>query len=138
MSPRVWIAGVAAAQGSKKHVGGGRMVESSKAVGPWRERVASELATMLGEGHEPTRAGVVVNCRFVFVRPKSHLRVNGEPRESAPRVPATRPDLDKLIRAVLDAMTGVAFVDDAQVVALNVGKEYGNAAGVELRWDVIA
>ncbi len=138
MSPRVWVAGVPAPQGSKRHVGGGIMVESSKAVGPWRERVARELARMLGEGYAPTRAGVVVNARFIFTRPKSHLRKSGEPRPSAPRTPATRPDLDKLVRAVLDALTGVAFVDDGQVVAINADKEYGNAAGVELRWDVIA
>ncbi len=138
MSPRVWVAGVPAPQGSKRHVGRGIMVESSKGVGPWRERVAGELAGVLGEGYEPTRAGVVVNARFVFTRPKSHLRKSGEPRPSAPRTPATRPDLDKLVRAVLDALTGVAFVDDGQVVAINAGKEYGNAAGLELRWDVIA
>ncbi len=136
MSPRVWVAGKPAPQGSKRHVGGGRMVESSKAVGPWRERVGAELARL--ELGEPSRAAIVVNARFCFTRPKSHLRVNGSPRGSAPRVPATRPDLDKLVRAVLDAMSGVVFVDDAQVVALNVGKEYGNADGLELTWNVIA
>jgi crossover junction endodeoxyribonuclease RusA len=135
---RLWIAGVPAPQGSKRHVGRGIMRESSKAVGPWRERIAGELAQLLGEGHEPTRAAVVVNARFVFLRPKSHLRTNGEPRPSAPRVPATRPDLDKLMRAVLDAMAGVAFADDGQVVAINAGKEYGNAAGLDLSWSVIA
>lgn len=135
MSPRLWVAGKAAPQGSKRHVGGGKMVESSKAVGPWRERVSAELAQL--ELGEPTRAGVVVNMRFVFTRPKSHLRVNGEPRDSAPRVPASRPDLDKLVRAVLDSMTALVFVDDGQVVGLNVAKEYGNADGLDLTWSVI-
>ncbi|MGH7347333.1 MAG: RusA family crossover junction endodeoxyribonuclease [Candidatus Rokuibacteriota bacterium] len=49
-----------------------------------------------------------------------------------------KPDLDKLVRAVLDACTALAFVDDGQVVALNAGKEYGNAAGLDLSWSVIA
>ncbi|MGH7348018.1 MAG: hypothetical protein ACREK4_24145, partial [Candidatus Rokuibacteriota bacterium] len=73
MSPRVWVAGVAAPQGSKRHVGGGIMRESSKAVGPWRERVAGELARTLGPDNEPTRAAVVVNLRFVFTRPGGHF-----------------------------------------------------------------
>jgi len=137
MSPRVFVPGVPAPQGSKRHVGRGIMVESSKAVGPWRERVALAVAETL-DGLEPSRAAIVLNARFIFTRPKSHLRKSGEPRPSAPRVPATRPDLDKLVRSVLDALSGVAFVDDGQVVAINAGKEYGNAAGVELRWDVIA
>jgi crossover junction endodeoxyribonuclease RusA len=135
---KVWIPGVPAAQGSKRHVGGGKMIESSKAVGPWRERVAAEVTRKLPDEHEPTRAGVVLSLRFVFVRPKSHLRANGEPRPSAPRTPASRPDLDKLLRAVLDACTGLVYVDDGQVVGVNAGKEYGNAGGLELRWDVIA
>lgn len=141
MSPRVWVPGVPAAQGSKRHVGGGRMIESSKAVGPWRERVGSELFRVLGEDHEPTRAAVAVHLRFVTLRPKGHYGTgkNAETiKPSAPRLPIGRPDLDKLTRAILDAMTGVAFADDAQVAALNCGKEYGNTSGVEIRWDVIA
>ena len=38
-SNRVFIPGVPAPQGSKRHVGGGRLVESSKKVKPWRRAV---------------------------------------------------------------------------------------------------
>ena len=41
--------------------------------------------------------------------------------------PCVRPDLDKLARALLDALIGVAFVDDQQVVSLTVRKVYGAA-----------
>jgi Holliday junction resolvase RusA-like endonuclease len=64
--------------------------------------------------------------------------VNGSPRASAPRLPATRPDIDKLLRAVLDALTGLVFVDDGQVVTVNMAKEYANVTGVELTWHTIA
>jgi crossover junction endodeoxyribonuclease RusA len=36
-----------------------------------------------------------------------------------PRHAGDAPDLDKLCRAVLDALTGVAWLDDKQVVALD-------------------
>lgn len=36
----------------------------------------------------------------------------------------TKPDVDKLARAVLDALTGVAFSDDAQVTKLACTKRY--------------
>ena len=55
----------------------------------------------------------------------------------------TKPDLDKLARAVLDALTGVAFQDDAQVTRLACTKRYalqGEQPGVlvTLRADEVA
>ena len=35
-----------------------------------------------------------------------------------PRRQGDAPDLDKLVRAVLDALTGIAYLDDKQVVAI--------------------
>jgi len=37
-----FVAGAAAPQGSKRHVGGGRVIESSKAFAPWRTQGAGE------------------------------------------------------------------------------------------------
>jgi len=42
-------------------------------------------------------------------------------------VPATRPDIDKLSRAVLDALTGIVFSDDAQVADLQAHKFFADA-----------
>jgi Holliday junction resolvase RusA-like endonuclease len=36
--------------------------------------------------------------------------------------------VDKLCRAVLDALTGILYHDDAQVVSLNASKRYGVAS----------
>lgn len=149
MSPRVWIPGVPAPQGSKRFLGKSargrvRMVESSDRVAPWRADVRSKVEEVMRNGgaEEPTSAAVVLSARFVFVRPKSHYGTgrNSElVKQSAPRLPmdSNRGDLDKLLRAVLDAMTGIAFADDGQVAQINAGKEWGNVAGAELRWDVI-
>ncbi|MHB1098129.1 MAG: RusA family crossover junction endodeoxyribonuclease [Burkholderiales bacterium] len=35
-----------------------------------------------------------------------------------------KPDLDKLLRTVLDALTGIAYLDDAQVVTVQCTKSY--------------
>ena len=56
-------------------------------------------------------------------------------------VPGTRPDLDKLARALLDGITGVVVKDDSLVVDLMVGKRYGEAPGVVVeirRWKAAA
>jgi Holliday junction resolvase RusA-like endonuclease len=46
--------------------------------------------------------------------------------------PTVAPDLDKLIRAALDAMTAVAYLDDGQVTEINAMKVYGGAPFLEV------
>ena len=53
------VLGTPAPQGSKRHVGGGRMVESSKLVGPWREAVKAAVAAAY-PGLEPITGPVVI------------------------------------------------------------------------------
>jgi crossover junction endodeoxyribonuclease RusA len=110
-----------APQGSKRHVGGGRMVESSPKVKPWREAVRQEaLKTGLAITAEP----VYLHLLFRFTRPKGHYNAKGKLKPSAPMAHITRPDLDKLQRSTLDGLTGVLFHDDSQVAFVVASKEY--------------
>jgi crossover junction endodeoxyribonuclease RusA len=110
-----------APQGSKRHVGGGRMVESSAKVKPWREAVRQEaIATGLAISAEP----IYLHLLFRFRRPKGHWNAKGELKPSAPKSIVTRPDLDKLCRSTLDSLTGTLFHDDSQVAFLVASKEY--------------
>ena len=62
-------------------------------------------------------------------RPKAHLRANGDVKEAAQTLIHTKkPDIDKLVRLVLDALTGIAYVDDSQVVLLYAEKSYVHPA----------
>jgi crossover junction endodeoxyribonuclease RusA len=136
------VRGLPAPQGSKRHVGRGIMVESSKAVGPWREAVRAETqrANPLPAGAAWFTGSVAVEITFSLPRPKGHFgsgRNAGLVKSSAPRFPAGRPDLDKLTRAVLDGLTaGGAWADDAQVVHLNAWKQYG-PPGCRIRIDQV-
>jgi Holliday junction resolvase RusA-like endonuclease len=59
----------------------------------------------------------MVRITFYLSRPKS------APKKKV--VPAGRPDIDKLARAVLDGLTeGGAWLDDGQVVTLHASKVY--------------
>lgn len=120
-----------APQGSKRHVGGGRMVESSKLVKPWRsEVVAATLAAREEAEHQTLLDAVTVLATFYVKRPKAHFRTGANAhllRDAAPAYPTTKPDLDKVVRATLDALTTAeAYRDDAQVVRLNVTKAYAD------------
>ena len=52
-----------------------------------------------------------------------HIATEG--KEGALPIGRNIGDIDKLCRGVLDALTGVVFADDAQVVRLTAGKNYG-------------
>ena len=147
MTPMVIrVSGRPAPQGSKRHVGNGRMVEMSKAVGPWREAVRAETQLEMwtqGRAGSPLEGPVAVRLRFWLTRPASHYgtgRNKAVVKPSAPRRPAGRPDVDKLARAVLDGLTmGGAFADDSQVVELQASKWYvadGDAAGCVITVEV--
>lgn len=70
---------------------------------------------------------VSVILSFRLRRPKGHWNKSGlSPK--APRLPAVKPDLDKLERAILDAMTGIAYGDDAQVCEVIKNKTYATPA----------
>lgn len=143
------VRGLPAPQGSKrafrnKHSGRIQQVESSKRVAPWRSDVRD--AALAAIENSPLCAGgplagpVRVQLDFRLPRPKGHHgsgRNAGAVKLSAPMYPAGMPDLDKLARSTLDALTGLLFVDDGQVVELDVTKNYASLfpVGCEIRVD---
>lgn len=93
---------------------------------PWRQEIANTaLAHMEQSGYEIREVGPVeLSAYFFFERPKSLKR--------AVTSKTTKPDIDKLLRALQDALTGIAFKDDAQITAVAVGKTFGSPARVEI------
>lgn len=109
MSTRtVFVPGAPAPQGSKRHVGRGILIESSKNVGPWRERVALAAHSNAAGLLDPP---VSVRLDFIMPRPKSAPKTKT-------LAAVKRPDIDKLARAILDALTDVWLRDDSHVVEL--------------------
>ncbi len=73
----------------------------------------------------PVEGPLAVVLRFILRRPRSLPK-----REL---FPARRPDAENLGKAVLDAMEGIIYRDDAQIVRLAIAKDYGPVPGVEIR-----
>lgn len=126
------VYGRPAPQGSKKgFVRGGRvaMVEMSKHVKPWRSDVRDAALSFLHRTNRtryPLTGPLSVDMVFSIARPKGHYgtgRNAGVLKASAPRFPASMPDLSKLLRATEDALTSAGlWKDDALVV------DYGRLA----------
>lgn len=81
----------------------------------WRRTVR---ATCMAAGVKPIPGPIELELEFWIPRPKSVKRESPIVRGS---------DLDKLARAILDAIDGVAYDDDAQVVALRATKRYAGS-----------
>lgn len=119
---RFVVEGTARPQGSKRHVGNGIMIESSKHVASWRNWVRMKASQTM-QGRTPLTGPLIVSIAFGFDRPKKHFLSKGL-RPDAPTMHQGKPDIDKLLRAVLDALTGVVFTDDSQVASIRCHKRY--------------
>lgn len=135
-----FVPGKPAPQGSKRHVGKGILIESSKAVGPWRERVALAAAEapcdLAAYGPPMFAAGEPLYVRLAFVMPRP---ASAGKKTTPPAV--KRPDVDKLARAILDAITDVLIHDDSAVVDLHAHKrmaELDEAPGVHVTISTVA
>ena len=126
----IFIPGAPAPQGSSRaFVRGNRAIitHANAKTMPWRDTVRSFVGVGL-PGIVFPEGPVAVTARFVMPRVKS------EPKRST-RPHTRKPDLDKLVRAVLDALTGVVFTDDSQVTAVFASKrtaEIGEKPGLWL------
>ena len=135
------VVGTPAPQGSKRHVGRGIMVESSKLVRPWREAVKHAALTALALGPEDEqgmawreafpfdRDPVRVVITFQMPRPRAHYGSDGITlRRTAPVFSASRPDVDKLVRSTFDALEDACVFRDSQVASVVAAKRYADGA----------
>jgi Holliday junction resolvase RusA-like endonuclease len=139
------VLGLAAPAGSKRafrHNQTGRIMvtDASKRSKPWQALVAA--AGYEAMAHRDLLTGPLdVQIAFYQPRPKTHYgtgRNAGHVRSSAPAFPTGRPDVLKLARGVEDALTGVCWRDDAQIIREAISKRYGEPARAEIAIEPIS
>jgi Holliday junction resolvase RusA-like endonuclease len=96
------------------------------------EAMIATFAKQAMGGTEPLKTPVSV---FLYVRlpiPQSYPKKRREACLSGVEMPCKKPDIDNIAKTYLDAMNGVIFVDDTQVIDLHVKKLYSEKAGVDV------
>ena len=125
------IYGRPAPQGSKRSLGNGVMIESSKRVKPWRQDV--KLDSRDQYKGQPIAGPVSVEITFYLPRPQAHYRTGkfaGQLKPTAPThsTSCAQGDIDKLVRSTLDGLSakagGCVIQDDSLVVRLSCEKRY--------------
>ena len=119
----------------------GRVVTHDAAGTPgltWEQGVASAALVARTQAGERMVRGAAIGVSAIFYSPRNRGdfgtgRNAGTLKPSAPRHPARRPDVDKYLRRILDALTGVVYEDDGQVVEVHGLKRWGDPARAEIR-----
>lgn len=137
----VTVYGTAQAAGSKRAVPFGgkkgarqwRVTDANRKAAPWKAQVAQVVGGEMA-GKDLFDGPLAMTLRFVRPRPKGHFKKDGELSAAGRRrrYPTVKPDVLKLARGVEDALTGVAYRDDAQIVHERLLKEYGEPERVEI------
>lgn len=125
------IHGTPQPQGSKTLTRFGGLREDNKHLAPWRADAIAAIRAEMGD-LLPVTAAVTVEAEFYFTRPRSHYGTGRNAmsvKPAAPLLHSQKPDLDKLLRALGDALTqGGAIRDDSQVVQIDASKHWTAAA----------
>lgn len=134
------VYGIPRAAGSKtafihKKLNRAVVVDASGVAGrDWRNSVRD--AALEAHKGSPLDGELVLEAVFFLPRPKSHFSTSKKHgrtmRVGAPVFCSKKPDTTKLVRAVEDALTGIIWNDDAQVVRQIATKMYGERPGVML------
>ena len=120
------VLGPAAPQGSMRAFtinGKARLSSDNKKTGPYRQECGWAARRALGSREMPLfgkHVPVRIVIDFYFPKPPS--------AKKSRLFPSVPPDLDKLCRATFDALKGIAWVDDGQVVQVRATKLYAKMA----------
>lgn len=136
---RIEVLGDPVPQGSTRAFGRkGKVFTTNDPTGKiekWRADVRADATRLVQSGNARSLTGpIAVRMTFRFRRPASHfLPANSKRpaailRPDAPTWVAQDPDVDKLARAVLDALTTVCYGDDHQVAMLHAEQRWTDQA----------
>jgi len=138
----LFVPGQPVPQGSKtafvnKSTGRPVVVDKDVRLPQWRMKITAHAIDKQAEYMQtmpafyatlPLSGPIGVRINFVMPRPKGHYGTGKNEnvlKPSAPKHPASMPDLDKLLRAVFDALTDAqVWKDDGQVVWVQTAKHY--------------
>ena len=134
------VPGIPAPGGSKtpyrnKHTGKVVLVDAGKNNAGWKHRV-TVFAQQAMAGRDPLDGPVCLVMGFKMPRPKGHYGTGRNAAKLKPWAeharPIGAPDVTKLVRAAEDALKGIVWHDDAQVVQQFAWKRYDDVPGVEI------
>ena len=81
---------------------------------------------------DPLKGAVAVYIYIKLAVPKSYSKKRTEACLSGLERPTKKPDWDNVAKSICDAMNGIVYMDDTQIVDAHVTKVYATNAGVDV------
>ena len=133
-----FVAGIPKAQPRVKAFvrGGHAGVYTPESAESWKQAV--RLQAVANAPESAVAHPVRVELDFFLPRPKAHHKRDGSVKANSPVWHCKKPDLDNLIKAVVDAITDTqrVWLDDSQICQISATKSYAlNASGCSVRID---
>ena len=133
MSITFFVPGLPQPGGSKrafyiKKLGRAVITDANAKAKPWKATVAAYAREQYAG--QPLDGPLKVTMIFTMPRPKYHFGKHGR-KANAPIYHTVKPDSTKLLRSTEDALTGILWRDDSQVMPA-VTKVYGDLPGVQI------
>lgn len=107
-----------------------RMYTDAKTLG-FEAAVADEARIAMKEW-EPFDTPMQLQLSAYYPIPKSWSKKKRQQAVDGDLHPQVKPDLDNVLKAVLDAINGVVYVDDSQVINMVATKRYSTDARIEV------
>lgn len=95
------------------------------------------IAQMRNQKAEKIEGAVNMNIIYAFRRPQSLSKKERSEIDGGKTVPkTTKPDIDNLTKAILDALNGIVWKDDAQVTQIKIQKVWSSKDQIEVEiWE---
>ena len=111
----------------------GKHSYQSKAVTDYQKAIKAMALAQTSQDMRPLSGELFVSVEFVWGHPKSWGKKRiAELRERSVYKPS-RPDIDNLCKGAFDALNGVIWNDDSQIVAIHAWKRYGDSDQIIMR-----
>lgn len=91
----------------------------------YENKIIAYYRKQIGAFRWPDSAFVCVDVVAVYPIPKSATKSAVAGMQAGGILPSRKPDIDNVLKVVLDALNGVAYKDDSRVVCVSARKVYG-------------
>lgn len=107
-----------------------------KSTADYEKRIRNAFREFQGEWQKlPADCYAYVKIRAQYPIPQSWSKRKKKEAIAGLIVPTTKPDGDNILKVVLDALNGLAYEDDRQVVKMGIIKVYGVNPGLMVQVD---
>ena len=123
----VIIEGEPVAQGRPRFTKGGHAYDPARSR-EYKDIVAAHAKLAMNEREIFSRETPLACVMSIFVKmPKRFTRTQRQEAEKKGLRPVRKPDIDNIAKILMDALNGIVYEDDAQIVSLGCRKYYSDA-----------